>query len=182
MVDTIKKSNQRNTVIEEADIDKDQTMKNPSSSDSDQNQDVRSPDEIHDNRSKIRSSVTVTTEKSVSESYVSVIDNGSLIYEDVTDNVTSEQRETAEDLGEYMVSEVAAGSTVMSPYDLEEEHELRIKHLHKQCGEIRNLKTSLIGRANITDFFFSSKYKFAYCKVPKSGSTFWMQLFMVCII
>ena len=118
----------------------------------------------------------------MSESYVTVLGNGSLSYEDATDRSRSNVTGLPIEISQELVDNLnLAGTTVMSPSALEEEHQLRIKHLQKQCSEIINLKTNLIGRGNITDFFFSPKYKFAYCKVPKSGSTFWMQLFMVCI-
>ena len=67
----------------------------------------------------------------------------------------------------------------VSAFAMAKEHEKRIKHLHDQCKEVPNLTNALVGRANMSDFYASSRYKFAYCKVPKSGSTFWMQLFMV---
>ena len=159
---------------------KEQSIADTQSSNTAHNPDLGDSVGILDTRSRVRYSGI--TEEYVSESYVTVLGNGSLVYEDATDRsrskVTGVPREISQELEDYLN---LAATSAMSPSALEEEHELRIKHLQKQCSEMRNLKTNLIGRGNITDFFFSPKYKFAYCKVPKSGSTFWMQLFMVCI-
>ena len=97
--------------------------------------------------------------QSTTEKYATVADNASQLYEiNMVEGVT-----------------MPAAST----FAMAKEHERRIKHLHDQCKEVPNLTNALVGRANMSDFYASTRYKFAYCKVPKSGSTFWMQLFMV---
>ncbi|MEW8548164.1 MAG: sulfotransferase family 2 domain-containing protein, partial [Candidatus Thiodiazotropha sp.] len=114
----------------------------------------------------------VTTER-----HVTIAANGSLLYEVEVENTitySDEKLQTKQD------SKTLDLTTTVSPEILDDDHKARIQHLQEQCKRIPTMRTDLIGRSNITDFFYSPKYQFAYCKVPKSGSTFWMQLFMVC--
>ena len=37
-------------------------------------------------------------------------------------------------------------------------------------------------KANTAEYYYSRRLQFAYCKVPKSGSTFWMNVFLVYIL
>ena len=177
LVDTVKQTRELNIAEQKTKPADDQTETNAQSGRTIHRLDLGDSVRLIDNRTRNRS--WGITEDSRTESYVTLSGNGSLIYQMETDNVASEPNGISQELAEYL--ELGA-TTVMSPSALEEEHEMRIKHLQEQCREIRSLKTSLIGRGNITDFFYTPKYKFAYCKVPKSGSTFWMQLFMVCTI
>ena len=58
-------------------------------------------------------------------------------------------------------------------------HKSRIKRIQYLCTRTELLHNgSYIGR-NSTIYYFSKKYNFAYCKVPKGGSTFWTQTFTV---
>ena len=113
------------------------------------------------------------------------------VVEHDADSEPSSQNEVQMTTGKYatfadnasQLYEISMAESVTLPavsaFAMAKEHERRIKHLHDQCKEVPNLTNALVGRANMSDFYASTRYKFAYCKVPKSGSTFWMQLFMV---
>lgn len=60
-----------------------------------------------------------------------------------------------------------------------DEHAQRIQNLKRTCKEAMSVRQREQRKANLTEFFYSKDHKFAYCKVPKSGSTFWMKVFMV---
>ena len=129
--------------------------------------------------SKSVESLAPTRSRETTERHVTIAANGSLLYEVELENTitySDEKLQTNQDVKTLDLT------TTVSPATLDDDHEERIRHLQEQCKRLPNMRTDLIGRSNITDFFYSPKYQFAYCKVPKSGSTFWMQLFMVCCI
>ena len=126
--------------------------------------------------SKSVDSLAPTRSRETTERHVTIAANGSLLYEVELENTitySDEKLQTNQDIKTLDLT------TTVSPEALDDDHEERIQHLQEQCKRLPNMRTDLIGRSNITDFFYSPKYQFAYCKVPKSGSTFWMQLFMV---
>ena len=65
--------------------------------------------------------------------------------------------------------------------DIFQEHEMRLANLNYACANRTSMDCKNIDKCNLTEFFYSKQYNFAYCKVPKSGSTFWMKLFLVSV-
>ncbi|XP_053387273.1 carbohydrate sulfotransferase 11-like [Mercenaria mercenaria] len=53
----------------------------------------------------------------------------------------------------------------------------RTDRIRRTCNNRNLLRDNGYYGHNSTRFYYSSKYKFSYCKVPKSGSTFWTQVF-----
>lgn len=72
--------------------------------------------------------------------------------------------------------------TTPSDVTLVKEHALRIENLKSACRNAEMYRRREQRKANLTEFYYSRVHKFAYCKVPKSGSTFWMKIFMVSIM
>ena len=55
----------------------------------------------------------------------------------------------------------------------------RLQHLHRACtNKDLFLNKTYTGRYSLK-YYFSSEYKFSYCKVPKVGCSFWTQVFSV---
>ena len=54
----------------------------------------------------------------------------------------------------------------------------RIQHLRNACDG-KFVFTSRVAVWGSRRFYFSKEYNFIYCKVPKAGSTFWIQLFNI---
>lgn len=69
--------------------------------------------------------------------------------------------------------------TTRTDVTVPDEHAQRILNLKRTCKEALSIRQREQRKANLTEFFYSKDHKFAYCKVPKSGSTFWMKVFMV---
>lgn len=63
--------------------------------------------------------------------------------------------------------------------DLDEIHKLRMKDLLSKCENFAAANKSVFYGKYSARFYYSKSYDFAYCKVPKVGSTFWTQLFTV---
>ncbi|XP_053375686.1 uncharacterized protein LOC123535013 [Mercenaria mercenaria] len=59
------------------------------------------------------------------------------------------------------------------------EHAQRIQNLQNACHDAAMYRRREQRKGNLSEFFYSRAHKFAYCKVPKSGSTFWMNVFMI---
>ena len=58
----------------------------------------------------------------------------------------------------------------------QKENDQRIQHLHDACKDTSLFQNIAYNRIRNTQvFYFSKKYNFNYCKVPKAGSTFWTQ-------
>ncbi|KAH3888589.1 hypothetical protein DPMN_012627 [Dreissena polymorpha] len=53
------------------------------------------------------------------------------------------------------------------------------RKLKSACASSAELRITEVKKANLTELYYSRAHNFAYCKVPKSGSTFWMNVFMV---
>ncbi|KAL4224133.1 hypothetical protein ACF0H5_017586 [Mactra antiquata] len=70
-------------------------------------------------------------------------------------------------------------TTERSALDIENEHHKRINVLHEACRQEENKRRGEQRKGNLTHFYYNKEHKFAYCKVPKSGSTFWMKVFMI---
>ena len=62
---------------------------------------------------------------------------------------------------------------------LQLEHRRRIDHLLERCADSRLFRNQTYRGNNEIIYYFSPKYNFSYCKVPKVGSTFWTQVFTV---
>ncbi|XP_045184362.2 carbohydrate sulfotransferase 12-like [Mercenaria mercenaria] len=59
------------------------------------------------------------------------------------------------------------------------EQKERIDRIRRTCSDGDLLLDNGYFGHNSTRFYYSSKYNFSYCKVPKSGSTFWTQVFQI---
>ncbi|XP_052797981.1 uncharacterized protein LOC128230038 [Mya arenaria] len=81
--------------------------------------------------------------------------------------------------GAFVSQAIPVPTVVLSPADQETEHGLRISHLKTACAASEEERLVETKKANLTEFFYSQSHDFAYCKVPKSGSTFWMKVFMM---
>lgn len=55
----------------------------------------------------------------------------------------------------------------------------RIRTLRETCDSRPWLRSNVYKGHNSTNYYYSKKYGFVYCKVPKSGSTFWTQVFSI---
>ena len=80
-------------------------------------------------------------------------------------------------------SHVLNGSTNIftnnSYYNSNSLHQNRLKNLSIACDKPRDYKQTWSYRHYNMASYFSKKYDFAYCKVPKVGSTFWTVVFAV---
>ena len=55
----------------------------------------------------------------------------------------------------------------------------RIHHLHSACADSSLFEPITIKAKRTPQYYFSEKYNFSYCKVPKIGCSFWTQTFAV---
>ena len=55
----------------------------------------------------------------------------------------------------------------------------RLQHLHNACVDQKVFKNVAYNGRNPTNYLYSSKYNFSYCKVPKVGCSFWTQVFAI---
>ena len=56
----------------------------------------------------------------------------------------------------------------------------RIQYLHDVCNDKELFLNLAYNKTTSNEsFYFSKKYNFTYCKVPKAGSTFWAQAFEI---
>ena len=56
---------------------------------------------------------------------------------------------------------------------------MRIQHLHRACKDETVFKNAMYKKSGNGLYYYSSKYEFNYCKVPKAGCSFWMQIFAI---
>ncbi|XP_060565269.1 carbohydrate sulfotransferase 14-like [Ruditapes philippinarum] len=59
------------------------------------------------------------------------------------------------------------------------EQSRRINRINKVCKEKDIFRNPIYKGKNSTFYYYSPTYNFTYCKVTKSGSTFWMQIFNI---
>ena len=55
----------------------------------------------------------------------------------------------------------------------------RLQHLHRACSDKGVFKNAMYKGESHIKFFYSSKYNFSSCKVPKVGCSFWTQLLAI---
>ena len=55
----------------------------------------------------------------------------------------------------------------------------RLQHLHRVCTDKDVFKDVMYTRRTPIVYYYSSKYNFSYCKVPKVGCSFWTQAFTI---
>ena len=58
------------------------------------------------------------------------------------------------------------------------EQRQRIEHVHDACAETVLFGNQIYKRKH-NRYYFSAKYNFSYCKVPKIGSSFWAYVFTI---
>ncbi|KAL4216278.1 hypothetical protein ACF0H5_024003 [Mactra antiquata] len=58
-------------------------------------------------------------------------------------------------------------------------HTSRIRNIRNACSNETLFKDRIYHGKFSTKYYRSEEYNFAYCKVPKSGSTFWMTIFSI---
>lgn len=62
---------------------------------------------------------------------------------------------------------------------LQQIHKERIQTIRSTCDKRDLYENNPYQGKNVTYIYMTNKYNFSYCKVPKSGSTFWTQAFGV---
>ena len=60
-----------------------------------------------------------------------------------------------------------------------EEQRRRVSRIRQVCRDTDSLRDLIYKDKNSTRYYYSRTYGFSYCKVPKSGSTFWTQAFFI---
>ena len=55
----------------------------------------------------------------------------------------------------------------------------RLQHLQRTCTNKDFFKDAMYKRQSHLVYYYSSKYNFSYCRVPKVGCTFWTQAFIL---
>ena len=71
---------------------------------------------------------------------------------------------------------VAASRTEQA---IQTEQNRRIQHLHHACSDYSLFDSNTTKSKRKAQHYFSPKYNFSYCKVPKVGCSFWTQIFEV---
>ncbi|XP_053380045.1 carbohydrate sulfotransferase 11-like [Mercenaria mercenaria] len=72
-------------------------------------------------------------------------------------------------------AKIKEGFSINENYPHEQKE--RIERIKRTCTNRALLRDYAFYGYNNTKFYYSPKYNFSYCKVPKSGSTFWTQVF-----
>ena len=65
------------------------------------------------------------------------------------------------------------------PSDIRQQQLKRLHHLQRACTDKDAYKDVMYKRQNSLVYYYSSKYNFSYCRVPKGGCTFWTQAFIL---
>lgn len=97
-------------------------------------------------------------------------------YDDI--DIQNFRRKLDEDLFKANLNTTSNKWSLDSDVTLINEHAQRIENLKRVCKD-GMFRKSERRKGNLSVFYYSKSHKFAYCKVPKSGSTFWMNVFMI---